>query len=156
MLFITFSCYLSIYMKLKSLSCVRFFVTPWTVAHQASLSMGFCRQECWSGLPFLQGIFPTQGSNPSLRHCRRMLYQLNHQGRYVVVLFIFTPDIHSLYFLFFLMSLTRKFSFNNLFKELIFFPAFSIVSSISLISAVSFHTACLLQFYCFMRRKLNN
>ena len=28
------------------------FVTPWTVAHQAPLSMGFPRQEYWSGLPF--------------------------------------------------------------------------------------------------------
>ena len=28
------------------------FVTPWTVARQAPLSMGFPRQECWSGLPF--------------------------------------------------------------------------------------------------------
>ena len=35
-----------------SLSPNRIFVTPWTVAHQASLSMGFPRQECWSGLPF--------------------------------------------------------------------------------------------------------
>ena len=38
---------------------------PWTVAHQAPLSMGFSRKEYWSGLPFLlQGIFLTQGSNP--------------------------------------------------------------------------------------------
>ena len=29
----------------------------------------------------LQGIFPTQGSNPGLPHCRRILYQLSHQGR---------------------------------------------------------------------------
>ena len=29
---------------------------------------------------FLQGIFPTQGSNPGLPHCRRILYQLSHQG----------------------------------------------------------------------------
>ena len=36
----------------KSLSCVRLFATPWTVAHQASPSMGFSRQEYWSGLPF--------------------------------------------------------------------------------------------------------
>ena len=37
-------------------------VTPWTVAPQAPLSMGFSRQECWSGLPcLLQGIFWTQG-----------------------------------------------------------------------------------------------
>ena len=34
------------------LSCVQFFVTPWTVAHQAALSMGFSRQEYLSGLPF--------------------------------------------------------------------------------------------------------
>ena len=33
------------------------------------------------GLPFLlQGIFPTQGSNPGLLHCRQILYHLNHQG----------------------------------------------------------------------------
>ena len=38
--------------KVKLISCVRLFVTPWTVAYQAPLSMGFSRQECWSGLPF--------------------------------------------------------------------------------------------------------
>ena len=32
--------------------CVRLFATPWTVAHQASPSMGFSRQEYWSGVPF--------------------------------------------------------------------------------------------------------
>ena len=37
--------------KVKSLSRVRLFVTPWTAAHQAPLSMGFCRQEYWSGVP---------------------------------------------------------------------------------------------------------
>ena len=31
-------------------------------------------------LSLLQGIFPTQGSNPGLLHCRRILYQLSHQG----------------------------------------------------------------------------
>ena len=31
-------------------------------------------------LPFLQGIFPTQGSNPGLPHCTRILYQLSHRG----------------------------------------------------------------------------
>ena len=39
-------------MKVKSLSCVRFFATPWTVRHQAPASMGFPRQEYWSELPF--------------------------------------------------------------------------------------------------------
>ena len=37
---------------MNSLSRVRLFVTPWNVAHQAPPSMGFSRQEYWSGLPF--------------------------------------------------------------------------------------------------------
>ena len=37
---------------MKSLSRVRLFATRWTVAHQASPSMGYSRQEYWSGLPF--------------------------------------------------------------------------------------------------------
>ena len=37
--------------KVKSLSRVWLFATPWTVAYQAPLSMGFSRQEYWSGLP---------------------------------------------------------------------------------------------------------
>ena len=42
--------------------------------------MGFSRQEYWSGLPFFfpQGIFPTQGLNPSLPHCRQSLHHLSH------------------------------------------------------------------------------
>ena len=39
-------------MTVKSLSHVRLFATPWTVAHQAPTSTGFSRQEYWSGLPF--------------------------------------------------------------------------------------------------------
>ena len=34
----------------------------------------------WVALPLLQGIFPNQGSNPGLPHCRWFLYQLSHQG----------------------------------------------------------------------------
>ena len=45
---------------MKPLSCVRLFGTPWTVAQQASLSMGFSRQEYWSGLPF-----PSPGDLPN-------------------------------------------------------------------------------------------
>ena len=37
---------------LKSLSCVQFFATLWTIAHQAPLAMGFFSQEYRSGLPF--------------------------------------------------------------------------------------------------------
>ena len=45
--------------KVKLLSRVRLFVTPWTVAHQARPSMGFSRQEYWSGVPF-----PSPGDHP--------------------------------------------------------------------------------------------
>ena len=51
----------------QSISCVQLFATPWTVAHQAPLSMEFSRQEYWSGLPFPPpGIFVIQGLNPCL------------------------------------------------------------------------------------------
>ena len=52
-------------MKVKSLSRVRLFAIPWTVAHQAPLSMGFSRQEYWSGLPFPSpGDLPDPGIEP--------------------------------------------------------------------------------------------
>ena len=44
---------------MKSLSCVRLFATPWTATYQATLTMGFPRQEYWSGLPF-----PSPGDLP--------------------------------------------------------------------------------------------
>ena len=51
------------------LSRVRLFATPWTVAHQALLSMEFLRQEYWTGCHFLlQGITPTQGLSSPLLH----------------------------------------------------------------------------------------
>ena len=49
----------------KSLSHVRLLATPWTVARQAPLSMGFSRQEYWSGLPFPSpGDLPNPGIDP--------------------------------------------------------------------------------------------
>ena len=51
--------------KVKSLSCVRLFPTLWTVAHQAPPSLGFSRQEYWSGLPFPSpGDLPDPGIEP--------------------------------------------------------------------------------------------
>ena len=49
-------------MKVKSLSRIRLSATQWTVARQAPLSMGFSRQEYWSGLPFpSSGCLPNPG-----------------------------------------------------------------------------------------------
>ena len=45
-------------MSAKLLQSYRLFETPWTVAHQVPLSMGFSRQEYWSGLPFPSPVIP--------------------------------------------------------------------------------------------------
>ena len=51
---------------LSRFSHVQLFATPWTVACQALLSMGFPRQEYWSGLPFLSpGDLPNPGVEPA-------------------------------------------------------------------------------------------
>ena len=51
--------------KVKSLSRVQLFATPWTVAHQAPPPMGFSRQEYWNGLPFPSpGDLPDPGIEP--------------------------------------------------------------------------------------------
>ena len=52
---------------LSHFSCVRLFATLWTVVRQAPLTMGFSRQEYWSGLPFPSpGDLPNPGSNTHL------------------------------------------------------------------------------------------
>ena len=54
--------------SVKSLSRVQLFVTPWTVAYQPPPSMGFSRQEYWSGLPFPSpGDLPDPGIEPALQ-----------------------------------------------------------------------------------------
>ena len=51
--------------KVKSLSPVRLYATPWTAAYQAPPSMRFSRQEYWSGLPFPSpGNLPNPGNEP--------------------------------------------------------------------------------------------
>ena len=55
---------------LSHFSNVRLFVTPWTAAHQAPLSMWFSRQEYWSGLPFPSpGDLPDPGIEPMILTC---------------------------------------------------------------------------------------
>ena len=60
--------------KMKSLSRVQLFATLWTLAHAAPPSMGFSRQEYWSGLPFPSpGDLPNPGIKPRSPHCRQTL-----------------------------------------------------------------------------------
>ena len=57
--------FLKVCVCVKSLSRVWLFATPWTIAHQAPLSMGFSRQEYWSGVPFPSpGDLPNPGIEP--------------------------------------------------------------------------------------------
>ena len=72
-----------LYPHVRLIACrVRLFATLWTVAQQAPLSLGFSRQEYWSGLPaLLQGISPTQESNPGLPHCRQILNWVTREAK---------------------------------------------------------------------------
>ena len=62
--------------KWKSLSHVRCFAIPWNSPGQ-NTGVG--------NLSLLQGIFPTQASNPGLPHCRQILYQLNHKENPIIL-----------------------------------------------------------------------
>ena len=71
---------LSLLSSLVAKSCPTL-ATPWTVAHQAPMSMGFSRQEYWSGLPFPSpGDFPDPGIELGLLHYRQILYRLSYDG----------------------------------------------------------------------------
>ena len=77
----------------QSLSCIQLFVTLWTVARQAPLSMEFSRQEYWSRLPFPPPgdlrdpkIEPTSPVSPALQADTLLL---NHQGSPKVHHFLF-------------------------------------------------------------------
>ena len=60
---VSFLCIL--HLKVKWLSCVRLFATPWTVAYRPPLSLGFSRQEYRSGLPLPSlGEVPDPGIEP--------------------------------------------------------------------------------------------
>ena len=66
---------------MKSLSRVCLFVTPWTVVYQILLSMGFSRQEYWSGLPFPSpGDLPNSGIESGSPALQADIYLLSHQG----------------------------------------------------------------------------
>ena len=69
---------------LSHFSCVRHFATLWTVAHQAPLSMGFFRQDYWSGLPCPPpGYLPNPGirlSSPAFPALQADSLPLSHLG----------------------------------------------------------------------------
>ena len=65
---------ISVHLETETVSLVQLFVTPWTVAHQAPLTWNSPGKNTEVGCrSLLQEIFPTQGLNPSLPHCRQTL-----------------------------------------------------------------------------------
>ena len=99
-------------MKVKSLSRVRLSATPWTIAHQAPLSMGFARQEYWSGLPFPSpGDRPNPGIDPRSPALRADALTSEPPGKHytVFVLYFLFPDSHQnfLHHFFFFLSLSH-------------------------------------------------
>ena len=76
---------------MKSLSRVRLFPTPWTVVPQAPPSMGFSRQEYWSGLPFPSpGDLPDPGIEPGSSALEAEThYHLSHQGSPVMYMCVY-------------------------------------------------------------------
>ena len=67
--------------SVQSLSHIHLFATPWTVAHQAPLSMEFSQQEYWSGLPFPSaGGLPDPGIKPGSLALQADSLDLSHQG----------------------------------------------------------------------------
>ena len=73
-------------MRAQSLSRVRLFATPWTVAHQAPLSMEFPRQEYWSGLPSPSpGDLLNPGIEPGSPALAGRFFTLSHQGSPIIL-----------------------------------------------------------------------
>ena len=84
-------CLVKLYLTVWSVGHVRLLATPWTVAHQAPLSVGFSRQEFWSGSPFPSpGDLPDPGiqlRSPTLQADFFYFYCLSYQGRNGYLLF---------------------------------------------------------------------
>ena len=84
-------CCSDLWSEVKSLSHVRLFATPWTVAYQASPSMGFSRQEYWSGL-----LFPSPGDlpDPGIEHRFPALQAdaLMFRSKYIIQSFTWVTD----------------------------------------------------------------
>ena len=111
------------------LSHVRLFATPWTVAHQAPLSMGFPDKNTREGCHFLlQGIFLTQGLNLrllQLLHSRQIFLPAGSSGKFISVLlfFLFLPGNKKIW-IFFLPG-SKKMHFYFLFISSIFIGVYS-------------------------------
>src|SRR5574337_1166978 len=89
---------------LSHFSCIRLFVTLWTIALQAPLSMGFSRQEYWGGLPCSPpGDLPNPGIKPASTVAPALqadCLPLSHQGSLYVCVYIYiNTHIYHIFFI---------------------------------------------------------
>ena len=92
-LFLSLCIYVSMYiLSVQLLSRVRLFVTPWTIAHQALLSMGFSRQEYWSGFPYPPPAWSILSSSSSSSQPRDQTQVSWIAGRFFTILG--SPKLH--------------------------------------------------------------
>ena len=81
--------------EVKSLSCVRLFATPWTVAYCAPPSVGFSRQEYWNGLPFPSSEnLPVSGIKPRSSALQADCYHLSHQPFRIMLSLLFLCSLN--------------------------------------------------------------
>ena len=86
--------------KVKSLSCVRPSVTPWTAAFQAPLPMGFSRQEYWSGVPLPSPIKDNQKEGKENQALSKALFCIYFQTLLLCVIFIYIIYIYTHIYIF--------------------------------------------------------
>ena len=106
----------------RLLSRVWLFVTPWTAAHQAPLSMGFPRQECWSGWLFPSpGDLPHPGIKPRLLcllHWQVDSSPLHHHVGDLFLFFFFFSFLH-IYFLYWKLVVFFPYRFHPILFKII-------------------------------------
>ena len=108
-LFITTPLYISIFSYLKVAQSCPTLCNPMDHTVRGILQAGILE---WVAFPFSGGIFPTQGLNPGLPHCRRILYQLSRKGKpFVSEVTCFTTLEGKLLLTIFLLDL--KYLFND-------------------------------------------
>ena len=71
--------------KVKSLSCVWLLVTPWTAAYQAPPSMGFSKQEYWSGVPLPSPTRPWSNSNSEAEELKESINKVTNLLHVVLI-----------------------------------------------------------------------
>ena len=101
---------------LSSYCCVWLFETQWTVAIQAPLSMGFPRQEYWSGLPFPSPLFSSISMKFLSYYCElliRQIIRIHYLGTVTEKLLCFSVNILVLWCLCPLKSQVAEFAFNE-------------------------------------------